>query len=172
MLRAAATLGVSLPYAKAYSTLFSKAEQQKLQTIAKFVLPSALGEKGHHQIVDTFAEYVQKYRPGADTEHGYGKTHVTPKGQSPFSTYQLQLASLPATMTLADLKAFIVKNDMKELPRVPSGKNVVVDLMAFYFRSSAANDLCYESSIGRDECRGLHGSENVPKPLVKGKNAR
>ena len=29
--------------------------------------------------------------------------------------------------------------------------------MAFYFQSSAANDLCYRAAIGREACRGLPG---------------
>jgi hypothetical protein len=41
--------------------------------------------------------------------------------------------------------------------------------MAFYFRSSDANDLCYRAAIGRDLCRGLDGSEQAPPPL-KGRN--
>jgi hypothetical protein len=34
--------------------------------------------------------------------------------------------------------------------------------MAFYFQSSAANDLCYRAAIGREACRGLPGSEDPP----------
>jgi hypothetical protein len=37
--------------------------------------------------------------------------------------------------------------------------------MAFYFRSSDANDLCYRAQIGRDQCRGLAGSDRPPAPL-------
>jgi hypothetical protein len=49
------------------------------------------------------------------------------------------------------------------LPRTPDGKHVASDLMAFYFNSSEANDLCYRAHIGRDECRGLAGSDREPR---------
>ena len=49
------------------------------------------------------------------------------------------------------------------LPRTPDGKHVATDLMAFYFHSSEANDLCYRAKIGRDLCRGLDGSDREPK---------
>ena len=52
-----------------------------------------------------------------------------------------------------------------ELPRTPDGRHIAADLMAFYFRSSDANDLCYRAAIGRDLCRGLDGSEQAPAPL-------
>ena len=42
------------------------------------------------------------------------------------------------------------------------GGNLIEDLMAFYFQSSAANDLCYRAAIGREACRGLPGSEDPP----------
>ena len=40
--------------------------------------------------------------------------------------------------------------DVRNLPGRPDGKHVVADLMAHYFRSSAANDLCYNARIGRN----------------------
>ena len=52
-----------------------------------------------------------------------------------------------------------------DLPRTPDGRHVAADLMAFYFRSSDANDLCYRAAIGRDQCRGLENSEQAPAPL-------
>ena len=52
-----------------------------------------------------------------------------------------------------------------DLPRTPDGRHIAADLMAFYFRSSDANDLCYRAAIGRDLCRGLDGSEQAPPPL-------
>ena len=42
------------------------------------------------------------------------------------------------------------------------GGNLIEDLMAFYFQSSAANDLCYRAAIGREACRGLPETEDPP----------
>ena len=39
--------------------------------------------------------------------------------------------------------------------RGPIGQHVVADLMAFYFRSSEANDDCYSALINREVCRPI-----------------
>jgi hypothetical protein len=51
------------------------------------------------------------------------------------------------------------------LPAAPNGQNVVADLMAFFFHSSEANDLCYRATIGREDCRSLRGSDKAPEAL-------
>ena len=136
-----------------------------LRKVAAIVLPSELGTTGSDKVASSFERYVQEYRPGADTEHGYGKTQVRPKPPSPSFTYVAQLKQLSAAVTPEAIERMLDVSQTRELPRFPNGKNVVVDLMSFYFRSSDANDLCYELEIGRDKCRGLPGSENVPAPL-------
>ncbi len=51
------------------------------------------------------------------------------------------------------------------LPARPEGKHVAADLMAFFFRSSEANDLCYDAEIGKDTCRDLADSTEAPRKL-------
>ncbi len=138
-----------------------------LRELASIVLPSALGRAGSEEIAGKFERYVREYRPGADTDHGYGFTHVVPKPLSPAPTYMEQLAGLPSPLTRAAVAEALEKSQVKDLPRIPDGKNVIADLMSFYFRSSDANDLCYRAAIKRDQCRGLAGSEHPPAPLRK-----
>jgi hypothetical protein len=109
--------------------------------------------------------YVQGYRAGADTEHGYGFTRVVPKPPSPARRYAEQLKALPSPLTQAVVKQAITQAGVKKLPRLPEGKNVIADLMAFYFRGSDANDLCYRAAIEREKCRGLAGSDRPPAAL-------
>jgi hypothetical protein len=54
---------------------------------------------------------------------------------------------------------------LEDLPERPEGRHVAADLMAFFFRSSEANDLCYRAAIGRDTCRGLVDSDRAPEQL-------
>jgi hypothetical protein len=68
-----------------------------------------------------------------------------------------------AAATRAAVEAGLAAARVTALPQTPDGRHVASDLMAFYFRSSAANDLCYRAHIGRDECRGLAGSEQEPR---------
>ena len=144
---------------------FSPQQRRALGELAVLVLPSELGESGTAAAAAKFEQYVRAYRAGADTDHGYGFTHVVPKPPSPVATYAEQLSSLPAPVKRSDVVELLQRAKVKELPRVPDGKNVVADLMSFYFRSSEANDLCYSAYIGRDDCRGLTGSERQPAPL-------
>jgi hypothetical protein len=144
---------------------FSAHERTILENLALIVLPSSLGSGGNKKIADEFAVYVRDYRAGADTEHGYGFTRVVPKPPSPARRYAEQLNALPSPLTKESVKQMLTQADIKELPRVPDGKNVIADLMSFYFRSSDANDLCYRAAIERDKCRGLAGSDRTPAPL-------
>ena len=56
--------------------------------------------------------------------------------------------------------------DVRNLPGRPDGKHVVADLMAHYFRSSAANDLCYNARIGRNTYRAIRVTTVRPQPLL------
>jgi len=135
-----------------------------LKDLAAIVLPSDLGRNGTDRIADQFERYVREYRPGADTDHGYGFTRVRQKPPSPAPDYLKQLAALPTPLTREAVEAALEASQIKEMPRLPDGKNVIADLMSFYFRSADANDLCYRAAIGRDTCRGLAGSGKEPAP--------
>jgi len=43
---------------------------------------------------------------------------------------------------------------------------VVADLMAFYFRSSEANDDCYRAMINREVCRPIAITTRRPQPIA------
>jgi len=53
---------------------------------------------------------------------------------------------------------------VRGLPPRPSGQHVVADLMAFYFRSSEANDDCYHALINREVCRPIAVTIRKPEP--------
>ncbi len=154
-----------LPFFRANADALFSPQHRTLLGVAAVVLPSELGKAGIEAVAAKFEQYVREYRPGADTDHGYGFTRVVPKPPSPAATYAEQLSSLPTPITRAAVADLLQHSGVKELPRLPDGKNVVADLMSFYFRSSQANDLCYASYIGRDDCRGLAGLEHEPAPL-------
>jgi hypothetical protein len=145
---------------------FPGIQSAALRDLAALVLPGSLGRPGTDQIADQFGRYVREYRPGADTEHGYGFTRVRPKAPSPAPGYMRQLAALPVPLTREAVEAALEQAQIKDLPRLPDGKSVIADLMSFYFRSADANDLCYRAAIGRESCRGLAGSSKAPAPLA------
>ena len=149
----------------AQSSPFTPKQSAVLGQLAALVLRSALGDSGTQSVAEKFERYVREYRPGADTDHGYGFTHVAPKPPSPAGTYAAQLDALPSPLTREAIQQSLRASSVKDLPRGPEGKNVVADLMSFYFRSTEANDLCYMAHIGRDECIGLAGTSHPPAPL-------
>ncbi len=141
----------------------------QLRKLAGVVLPSELGAAGIVRVATAFEQWVRDYRPGAEMDHGYGFTRLRSKGPSPAAAYLEQLRELdltgdPAAQRTA-IEAAIARANIANLPQSPDGRHIAADLMSFYFRSSGANDLCYRAHIGRDDCRGLPGSEKAPQPL-------
>jgi hypothetical protein len=133
-----------------------------LREIAVTVLPGGVDAERASR---DFAAWVNGYRAGAETDHGYGNTRIRVKGASPAPAYLAQLAALKGKVSPETIAAALQQAGVTELPRTPGASHVAADLMTFYFRSSDANDLCYQAQIGRDQCRGLAGSDRAPAPF-------
>jgi len=182
LLQGFATVVASLPFAR----LKAFAEPRELtpeavatlHEIAPTVLPASLGADRLKATVDKFAEWTRNYREGVPLQHGYGHPRLRKTGPTPAPTYLAQLtaidaaakakggsfASLDATARRAIVEESIAKTDIRNLPPRPSGQHVVVDLMALYFRSSEANDDCYNALINREICRPIAVTITKPKP--------
>jgi hypothetical protein len=151
---------------------FPANQDDTLRALAAVVLPAELGSAGIDRTAEAFVRWVRGYRADAEMDHGYGVTRLRAKGSSPAPGYLLQLEALRGALVSGDMDskrravtAALEQAKITDLPRTPDGRHVAADLMAFYFRSSDANDLCYRAAIGRDLCRGLDGSEQAPAPL-------
>ncbi len=146
-------------------------EKQILRAVAASVLPRSLGRERTDAIVGGFVSWLRGYRAGADRGHGYGATRPASAPASPAAGYPLQLAALEragfaglgGAEQRALLDAALLAAKVERLPERPDGRHVAADLMAFFFRSSEANDLCYRAAIGRDTCRGLADSTEPPR---------
>jgi hypothetical protein len=158
---------------------FTDAQLTTLRAAARAVLPSSLGAKGADEVTDRFLRWHRGYKAGVDMDHGYGFTRLRSTPVSPAAEYAKHLAELDAlarekAQTFAkldiDAQRAIVTSVLSAakidaLPGRPNGRHIVADLMGFYFRSTEANDLCYEAAIGKDTCRRLAGSDQPPTPL-------
>jgi hypothetical protein len=147
-----------------------------LHEIAPTVLPSSLGAAGTRAAVDKFVAWTRGYQEGVALAHGYGHPRLQKSGPTPAPRYIAQLAaldrdarakggrwpSLDRETQRAILEAAFTEANVRNLPPRPLGQHVVADLMAFYFRSSEANDECYKSMIGRETCRPI--SITIRKP--------
>jgi hypothetical protein len=150
-----------------------------LYEIAASVLPESLGVARVRTIADRFVGWTRGYREGVALSHGYGHPRLQRSGASPVPAYIAQLAALDAeararggrwpTLDLETrrqiLDAALVKANVRTLPSRPNGQHVVSDLMAFYFRSSEANDACYSAMINREVCRPIAITTRKPAPL-------
>jgi len=153
-----------------------------LKEIAPTVLPSSLGAARTTAVVDGFVAWTRGYREGVPTSHGYGHPRLARTGASPVPGYGLQLtaleraardrgarwAALDIEVRRTILDEAFTKAGVRNLPGRPSGQHVVADLMAFYFRSSEANDDCYNALINREVCRPIAVTIRKPEPLARG----
>ncbi|HEX4747947.1 MAG TPA: hypothetical protein VH302_00260 [Bryobacteraceae bacterium] len=164
--------------AQAQTESFPGTEESALKEIAATVLPETLSRQGTDKVAVDFIRWVHDYKQGAEMQNGYGVTRVRSVPPGPAAKYLDQLRELsssvlvdPDTPRRRTLLAERLKADgIHDLPGLPLTGNIVVDLMAFYFNSSAANDLLYEAAIGRDTCRGLEHSSAQPAPFKLGSN--
>jgi hypothetical protein len=149
-----------------------------LHEISTTVLPASLGAERVRGTVDKFVQWTRGYREGVAMVHGYGHPRLQKTGASPVAGYVAQLAAIEAdartkggsfsTLDLetrrALLDAALTRANVRNLPPRPLGQHVVADLMAFYFRSSAANDDCYHALINREVCRPIAITTRKPEP--------
>ena len=150
-----------------------------LHDIAPSVLPAAIGADRVRETTDKFVAWTRGYREGIALAHGYGHPRLQKSGPSPVPRYVSQLAALDAAArakgsrwpaldresqrSLLD-EAFVAAG-VRALPQRPLGQHVVADLMAFYFRSTEANNLCYSARIDREVCRPIAITTKRPAPL-------
>ncbi len=154
-----------------------------LRDVASTVLPSVLGAKGQDEAVDNFLRWLRDYREGVPLSHGYGEPRLVRTGPSPASGYGTQIAALqmaaterggrfgalPLPARRAILDEAFAQAGIQSLPSRPDGQHIIADLMAHYFRSSAANDLCYNVRIGRHTFRAIRVTTVRPVPLNGGR---
>ena len=151
----------------------------ELHELAPTILPTTLGDKGVRDVADKFVAWTRGYREGVALAHGYGHPRLQKAGPSPVPVYIAQLAELAAAAkakgvrwSALDLEtrrsildAAFTKAGVRNLPPRPIGQHVAADLMAFYFRSSEANDACYQALINREVCRPIAITTRKPEPL-------
>lgn len=169
--------------ALAQADLLSTSQVFVLRDVATTVLPSVIGAKGQDEAVDNFLRWLRDYQEGVPLSHGYGEPRLVRSGPSPAPGYGTQIAALqqaaterggrfgalPLEVRRAILDTAFKQAGIQNLPSRPDGKHIITDLMAHYFRSSAANDLCYNARIGRHTFRAIRVTTVRPQPLNGGR---
>jgi hypothetical protein len=155
-----------------------------LRALGAGVLPGELGSEGVARVVAGFARWLAGYREGAELLHGYGSGEIRRTGPSPALRWAGQLRELDQAARKAGGKPFAAldipaRQDLVRaalegvklagLPPVDRAPHVAVGLLAFFYGSPEAADLCYGARIGRESCRPLDQSPRMPPPKAGGR---
>ena len=152
-----------------------------LRALASAVLPAELGASGVERTTAAFERWLAGYREGVELVHGYGTGELRRTGPSPALRWTTQLRELAAAAQKANGTSFerltpaarqaLVRTALEgqrlnALPPVDRAPHVSIGLLAFFYESPEASDLCYQARIGANSCRPLSQSERRPLPLA------
>lgn len=187
---AALGLGARARLAQARSTEFapppiqpSSLDATTVRRVAEVVLPAELGDAGFDRVSRGFTSWVADYRPGVELVHPYGSANIRQTAESPATKWRAQLGALETEARSKHQRAFnaLSREQRRELVTgaLTAGRatrltepldadHVALALVAWYFASPEAIDLCYGKRIGRNQCRPLVNSPREPLPLLDG----
>jgi hypothetical protein len=161
-------------------------DPQLLRSLGRVVLPSELGAAGIDRSVAGFERWIAGYREGAELLHDYGSGEIRKTGPSPALRWANQLRDLDAaarkrgtsfvaldpTRQEELVRAALAGTKPGNLPAVDRAPHVAVGLLAWFYGTPEAADLCYGVRIGRNGCRPLAESIQAPVPLAGRSSSR
>jgi hypothetical protein len=151
-----------------------------LRAVADSVLPSELGSDGVTRVSRAFSQWIDGYRVGVELVHPYGSTTLRQTGASPAARWRSQLVALDNDARTKYQRAFasltpehrrelvttaLAGDRLTRLPEPLDAQHVAMALLAWYFASPDAVDLCYSAKIGRNSCRPLVNAPRQPLPV-------
>jgi hypothetical protein len=181
-LAAALPLAVLVRRAHAAAVIHLESDPATLDALAAAVLPSELGRAGTVRVAREFRDWGANYRENAELVHGYGTSRLRATGPSPLTRWTTQLDELEAqaqskhqqrfrdlrVAQRADLvRAALAGQRLDRMPSVVDANHVAVALLAHFYGTPAATDLCYNARIGRQTCRPLSAQARKPLPMIK-----
>jgi hypothetical protein len=181
-LAAALPLAVLVRRAHAAAVIHLESDPATLDALAAAVLPSELGRAGTVRVAREFRDWGANYRENAELVHGYGTSRLRATGPSPLTRWTTQLDELEAQaqnkhqrrfrdLTVAQradlVRAALAGQRLDRMPSVVDANHVAVALLAHFYGTPAATDLCYNAQIGRQTCRPLPAQARKPLPMIK-----
>ncbi|HEX6316822.1 MAG TPA: gluconate 2-dehydrogenase subunit 3 family protein [Gemmatimonadaceae bacterium] len=152
-----------------------------IRSIAEAVLPAELGPTGVARVSRGFAQWISAYKPGVELVHPYGSAQLRQTAASPAPRWRSQLATLDrdarakyrrgfSAISVEQRRALIrealAAERLNRLPDPLEAGHVAMALMAWYFTTPEATNLCYNARIDRQQCRPLVNVSRQPLPLV------
>jgi hypothetical protein len=157
-------------------------DERSLRALAEAVLPAEIGADGAAHAAWAFGRWLDGYHAGAEAVHGYGNAQIRVLGPSPAERWTRQLAALvsesvakhgkPFAQIAVSERAELVRAALatERLDRMPaplSAGHVAVGLLAHFYASPDATDLCYNAQVGKNRCRPLVNSPKEPIAIHK-----
>ena len=153
-----------------------------LRAVAEAVLPAELGGERRERAVAAFEQWSEGLEPVAELSHPYLVPEIRYSGPDPRPGWAAQLEGLDKETVSRHGVSFDaidlpVRRELLARPLGQAGPSlgspasadhIAVALMAHFFASPVATDLCHGRVIGKQQCRGLEGAGAEPAVLVAG----
>ncbi len=156
--------------------------QDLLHALGESILPSELGAQGINQVVSDFQSWVAGYQPVAELNHGYGTGEIEYTPADPAPGWEAQLQALDLEVKRRHQSSFkelspearrelirkqIAGEKLDRLPAPADARHIAIGLLAYYYGTPEATDLCYQAAIGKNTCRPLDAAPQKPAPLYQ-----
>ena len=156
-------------------------EPEVVRALAEAVLPSELGAAGAAKVSRDFLRWMDEYKEGTELVHGYGTSALRFMRASPRPGWAVQLEQIGRRTSDVGRRSFtamsveerraIVRDVLRgerldRMPAIGAAPHVAVALLAFYYESPDAADLCYNAKIGRQTCSPLAANSRKPLPIA------
>ena len=155
---------------------------ETLRAVAEAVLPAELGDDGHERAVAAFERWSDGLEPVVELAHPYLVPETRYSGPDPRPGWAAQLQGLEKECESRYGKAFgdldvPARRNLLARPLGQAGPglgspanadHVALALMAHFFTSPIATDLCQGRVIAKQQCRGLEGALGEPVALSAG----
>jgi hypothetical protein len=180
-LATAVPLAVVVRRAHAASVAELQRGSPMLNALAAAVLPGDLSPAELDAQVREFQRWTSEYREGAEVNHAYGSSRLRTLGPTPATLWMRQLDALDAQARSSRGAAFpslavaarrtLVREVLTaergaSIGDIAGSGHVAAALLASFYASPLATDLCYEAQIGKSTCRPLARSTQKPVPLA------
>ena len=176
---AAAACGRSLP------ADHERLDAGMVRALCAAILPSSVGPDGAARVAGEFQAWLSGFRPGAERNHGYGTGELTFNPDDPTPRWSDQLAQLDSEARREHERLFaevavperqtLIASALSEvgqsIPTPIGADHVAVAVLAFFYASPEATNLCYGAAINRQTCRPLSESPRPPVILPAGDEA-
>ncbi len=156
---------------------------QLLGALGHAVLPGELGRDGVERVITAFQHWLREYVPNAELLHGYGTGTIGYSPEDPAPRWQSQLHALERIsnqqlgVAIVDLqreqlrqlvRTAIEHDRLDRLPLPSRARHIAVALLAFFYATLEATDMCYRATIGKNGCRPLARLSERPAPMPNG----